>query len=164
MVTVQPKPKRANGVALAWLEQVAVPFAGDNCLPWPFQRNHLGRPVFKMDYHTVYASRVVCEKVNGPPPTAAHVAAHSCGQGHDGCVNPRHLWWATRKENSDEMVDHGTRQRGETHPNSKLQEAEAREIKQLVRAGASRRTLAARFGVSKAAVDRIAQGRNWAWL
>lgn len=164
MVVVRPDGKRANDVAVRWLQEVAVPFTGDDCLPWPFQRNHLGRPVFKMDYRTQYACRVVCERAHGPPPTPEHVAAHSCGQGHEGCINPSHLRWATHKENSLEMVEHGRSTRGSANPRSKLRESDAHEVKRLLRAGERRQAIADRFGVTKSAIDRIAQGRNWGWL
>ena len=164
MVVVRLEGKRANGVALQWVQEVALPYPGDDCLAWPFQRNHLGRPVFKLDYRTRYATRIICEMVHGSPPSASHVAAHSCGNGHDGCVNPRHLRWATPKENSEEMVAHGRSTRGSTNPQSKLKEADVREIKRLLQEGCHRQKLADRFGVTKSAIDRIAQGRNWKWL
>lgn len=36
----------------------------------------------------------------GPPPTPDHEAAHRCPDGENSlCVNPAHLYWATRIEN-----------------------------------------------------------------
>jgi hypothetical protein len=49
-----------------------------------------------------YVSRLVCEEINGPPPTSKHEAAHDTLNGCIGglCVNGEHLRWATGKENS----------------------------------------------------------------
>ena len=49
-----------------------------------------------------YVSRLVCEEVNGPPPTPKHEAAHATSKGCVGavCVSGGHLRWATGKENS----------------------------------------------------------------
>jgi hypothetical protein len=46
----------------------------------------------------------MCELVNGPPPLGA-LAAHSCGRGHDGCVDPRHLRWATYKLTAEQVAE-----------------------------------------------------------
>lgn len=85
-----------------WLREHA-DHKGDDCLIWPFARNwngygHFGttkggRPkMFK-------AHREMCRLAHGEPPTPKHVAAHSCNNGHGGCVNPRHLLWKTPGEN-----------------------------------------------------------------
>jgi hypothetical protein len=64
----------------------------DECVTWPFSRNRDGYP-------SGQKHRWVCEKVNGPSPSARHVAAHSCDRGHEGCINKRHLEWKTHAEN-----------------------------------------------------------------
>lgn len=87
--------------------------ASDDCIPWPFHRKINGYgEVSKRDGRTGLAHRRVCEGVNGPPPAPGMVAAHSCGNGHLGCVNPRHLRWATYSENLLDSVKHGTHPRG----------------------------------------------------
>lgn len=63
--------------------------------------------------HTV--SRLVCEYINGKAPSPEHEAAHNCGKGHEGCVNPLHMRWATRAENFSDKVIHGTSMRGKLH-------------------------------------------------
>jgi hypothetical protein len=74
------------------------------------------------------ASRLMCEKVNGPPPTPEHHAAHSCGRGHDGCVHPKHLDWKTASENQADTVLHGTcKQKGGTR--QKLTDEQVAEIR-----------------------------------
>lgn len=33
----------------------------------------------------------MCELVYGKPPMPKHQAAHNCGKGNLGCINPKHL-------------------------------------------------------------------------
>lgn len=164
MAVVQRRPKIANGVSARWIDEVAVPYRGDECLIWPFYKNQLGRPVLRVNSIPTYACRVVCEKVHGPPPSDQHVAAHSCGQGHSGCISPHHLRWATRKENGADMVNHGRSARGAAHHNHVLTPTDVAVIKAEIESGTARLELAKRFGVSKDAIHAIAQGRNWSWL
>lgn len=45
-------------------------------------------------------ARWICEMYQGPPPSRAHEAGHTCpGSEREDCVNPRHLRWMTRVEN-----------------------------------------------------------------
>lgn len=98
--------------ATAWLKE-HVDHAGDDCLTWPFARtlggagSVSGRAVGRKG--NLSASRAMCILAHGEPPTPKHVAAHSCGKGHEACVNPRHLRWATMKENAADTLLHGTR-------------------------------------------------------
>lgn len=80
---------------------------GDECLIWPFARDGTKRG--KLGHNGVmhYAHRIMCELVNGPCPPGME-CAHSCGNGHLACVNPKHLRWATRSENQRERRKHGT--------------------------------------------------------
>jgi hypothetical protein len=57
---------------------------------------------------TLYAHRLMCQLAHGDPPTPDHIAAHSCGRGHEGCVNPNHLSWKTYSENELDKRVHGT--------------------------------------------------------
>lgn len=61
-------------------------FTGDECLKWPFADDGKGYGVVKVDGRQQYAHRIMCTLVNGEPPTDLHETAHSCGNGHLGCV------------------------------------------------------------------------------
>jgi DNA-binding transcriptional regulator YiaG len=79
------------------------------------------------------------------------------------CVNPKHLRWATPKENMADQYKHGTRVMGEKHPQSKLSEFDVREIRKAADSE-SQDEIAARFGVSRATVSDIINRRTWDWL
>lgn len=106
------KPGAKAGEPQEYLRDVVLPYNGEDCLTWPFGRSS-GYGKIHLTGGQYLVSRVVCETVNGPPPTARHEAAHSCGKGHEGCVNPRHLSWKTPAENWADKYAHGTDNRGE---------------------------------------------------
>lgn len=96
-----------------WLK-AHVAFVGDECLTWPFARNQNGagsvtRTVVGGSRGNMSASRAMCILAHGPPPAGRSMAAHNCGKGHEACVNPRHLRWATQLENAADTLIHGTR-------------------------------------------------------
>lgn len=153
-------PNIIRGVPMAWLQE-HVNYPGKGCLIWPFARDGDGYARIKKDGHDSPAHRVMLEIVCGPPQTDQHQAAHNCGRGPDGCVNPTHLRWATRQENWADRIGHGTDMRGEKHPLAKLSADAVREI----RAGReSQSRTASRYGVSQTLVYAIRRGKAWAWL
>lgn len=97
-----------------WL-RANVDFSGSECLTWPFYRKNNGYGEATLDGKKSVASRVMCILAHGEPPTPKHEAAHSCGKGHEGCVNPNHLRWATASENQLEREAHGTSNAGDRH-------------------------------------------------
>lgn len=101
------RPARAKpGDATRFVEEVAVPFRGVKCLIWPYGKYPNGYGQIGVGGGTKVVSRLVCELAHGLPPTPKHEAAHSCANGHSGCVNPRHLRWATSKENKADVIAH----------------------------------------------------------
>lgn len=141
---------------------VVLEYEGDDCLIWPFARVN-GYGHMKRNGKGGNVSRYLCLDVNGAPPTPKHQAAHSCGNGHLGCVTKRHLSWKTPKDNTADKLIHGTHNRGERQGASKITEGQAREI--LALKGVEPQTaLAARYGISRSAVADIHVGKNWSWL
>ena len=133
------------------------------CILFPFAKDRKGYGKVSLDGRMQYAHRIVCERVNGSPKTPKHEAAHLCGNGHLGCINPEHLSWKTRRENELDKNIHGTRARGELVRNAKLTERQAREIIGL-RGVKTLDELAGIFGVSRTQVWAIQRGYRWSWL
>lgn len=129
----------------------------DDCLEWPYSLVTGGYGSFFRDGRSTTAHRVVCERANGPQPTNLHEVAHGCG--NRSCVNPRHLRWATRSENHADKLAHGTAQRGERHPNSRLTDKQVSDIRG--RRDQSLSSLAKEFGITKQAVFGIRKGKAW---
>lgn len=146
----------SNGEPLRFLE-AALRHDGDQCLVWPYGRiGGRGYGVINVDGKKRVAHRVVCESVNGPAPTAEHQAAHNCGNA--SCVNPKHLRWATPKENCADKVMHGTHNRGARNGTAKLSE---RQVAAIRASTLPFRDIAQTFGVSPNTIARIASGKSW---
>lgn len=94
---------------LEWLRQ-HVSVNQDDCLLWPFGKDDKGYGIVSTGNGLVRkAHRVMCALARGEPPTPKHQAAHICGNGHLGCVNPSHLRWKTNSENQYDRAIHGTK-------------------------------------------------------
>lgn len=150
------------GKVLEWM-RAHLDCEGEDCLLWPFATGGGGYGVVAYKGRQRPAPNVMLRLAEGKPPTRNHECAHSCGNGHLGCVNPKHLRWATRKENHADKIKHGTSNRGEKSPASKLTEEQAREILSL-KGILPGNQIASSYGVSPGAIYQIWRGKNWAWL
>jgi hypothetical protein len=155
--------RRSPGEALSFLKTVAAHYTGDDCLMWDYHTLANGYGQVRVGAKQALAHRYVCKVVKGPPPTPKHEAAHSCGNGHLGCVNPNHLEWKTRTENAADMVVHGTLALGERHGMAKLTEDAVREIRRL-RGVVQQAELANRYGISTRNIREVQSRRTWGWL
>lgn len=150
--------RRGNGEQYKWL-MAHLNHDGAECLIWPFRRNpgH-GRGQLGFNGRLHYAHRLMCERVNGSPPTPRHHAAHTCGNGHLGCVHPKHLVWKTPEANHADRYVHnripGVKRR------FRLTEAQVAEIR-LLQGTETIAALSQRFGMSEATIWEIQQGRTW---
>src|SRR6185312_60585 len=61
------------------------------CLLWPFSRNQGGYA--NVGRKSTLVHRIMCEYMHGEPPDGKPEAAHECGKGYLGCVNPHHIVW-----------------------------------------------------------------------
>lgn len=150
--------KRGQGQAYAFLRDNQH-YSGPECLTWPFSRIPAGYGMLGYLGETLYAHRFMCELVNGPPPTPQHEAAHSCGRGKFGCVDPRHLSWKTISENAMDCREHGTQARNKRGNRGHLTDKDAEEIKSL-KGYLTQAEIARMFNTSEPTVRDITSGRS----
>lgn len=133
----------------------------DACLIWPYLKSG-GYGKAPLDEFSGWAHRQVCRRVHGEPPFQDAEAAHSCG--NRACLNPRHLRWASHKENAQDWYEQSTwgtglgPVRGEKHPWAKLNSDQVREIKASAQTHVA---LAKQFGVSPKSIRKIRIGQCW---
>lgn len=147
------------GAAFEFFSNVVLTCTDSACLTWPFGRLGNGYASMHRSGRSVLVSRVACQAVHGDPPTPRHEAAHSCGRGHLGCVNPYHLRWATNAENQADRNIHGTHNRGERHGRAKLTAGDVNRIRSL-RARLPRGEIALLFDIDRSTVCRIQNGQR----
>lgn len=143
---------KGNGQAAAWILSHR-DYDGDGCLTYPYKKcrgygqfQHLGK--------WFYAHRFMCELVNGPAPSPKHQTAHTCGKGHEGCVNPRHLVWKTPSENQLDRRQHGTAMLNPDGQRGRITAEQRRAIRSL-RGRETQDVVASKFGISRRHVRRI---------
>lgn len=97
----------------------------------------------------------------GPVPLGKMVL-HRCDT--PTCVNPKHLFIGTAKENKTDCVDKGRHAHGEKHGESKLTNTAVRDIRKLYRKGVRGQgatCIGRKFGVSKPVILGIIHGTGW---
>lgn len=148
-----------KGEALSWLARHAG-YEGDDCLQWPFGK---GYGTVRINGATAKAHRHMCTLAHGEPPSPKHHAAHSCGRGDQGCINPRHLRWDTAVGNAADKFEHGTIPLGEDAWNARLTEEKVR----WARSVAGEMTYAAMsqaLGVHAGTIRHAVLRDTWSWL
>lgn len=143
-------PQTGNGKNFLWLK-AHVSYAGDDCLAWPFSCAQSGYGRIGYMGHMWPAHRLMCVLAQGEPPTPKHVAAHECGNGHLGCVNPRHIAWKTARENQLDRKIHGRYEGGKGNRTALAPEviAEIRSTKETETIP----QIAARLGVGRGTIE-----------
>ena len=150
-------PRRGEGKAAKFLHD-HVFYAGDACLIWPFSTMPTGYGSLGYLGRVHYAHRFMCELVHGPAPTPKHYASHHCGNGHKGCVHPRHLAWKTPYDNAIDRLKHGNNQKA-GRVRDKLTTEQASEIHAL-KGVMTQYELAALYKVSRETISSIHTGRG----
>ena len=148
-----PLQRRANGYQAAWIHE-NVSFGGEECLIWPFYRQPNGYGTVRWGGKTRRVIRVMCELAHGPEPVEGAVVAHSCECGRHGCVNPKHLRWATHQENMKEATLN-RRMRGP----KKISDDDVERLREL-RSTMTLRELSQIFGIAQSTVSEICSGKR----
>lgn len=151
------KPKVGWGVHESFILD-HLDFQGAECVYWPYGQNGSGYGRVSFRGVREYAHRVICEMVHGEPPEGQYEAAHSCGKGHLGCINPKHLRWATPKENQRDKKLHGTLSFGERRWNHRLTD---QAVRRIIADDRVQSEIAKQYGVTPSVISRIKTGRVW---
>lgn len=150
---------------------------GDECIEWPLSRNNVtGYGQFNPGTGMVAAHRMAFEVFTRSLEPGESVL-HRCD--NRGCVNHRHLFAGTQRDNIDDMWAKGRQQtyehqargdanparrrperlaRGERHGAAKLTEQAVREI---ATSSESHAALGRRYGVSPETIGHVREGRTW---
>jgi hypothetical protein len=151
----------AKGKTIEFFEN-ALRFNGEECLIWPYAKDANGYAQINFEGKVRYVQREICLKIYGSPPKD-YIAAHSCGNGHKGCVNPNHLRWASKKENYQDAVMHKTSLRGDRHAISKINHTDISKIL-FMRESMTQKQVAEHFGVCRQTISDIERNRRWKWV
>ncbi len=152
----------ANGSLMAEVRRAIAEAEPGSCWEWPYGKASTGYGHLSFNGRNMGAHRVVCILAHGENKEGLD-AAHTCG--NRTCINPHHLRFATRAENLDDCVGHGTRQRGQQIWSTKLTPDDVRSIRKM---GADRQLtmqqIGEKFDVTHSTVSEILNGKRWEWL
>lgn len=103
---------------------------------------------------------IVLEVFVSPKP-AGMIAGHKNAIRHDN--RSENLKWITHKENSEQRTEDGNTRRGQEHGRAKITEKQAIQIIDL-KGFVTQEEISNIYGISKASVSFIQNGRNWSHL
>lgn len=140
----------------------------DGCWLWrgPLAKNGYGRVAF--EGRREYTHRVSYRLAHGEIPPGLHVL-HTCDVGYApgdtayrACVNPAHLHLGDQVTNNAERDARGRVAHGERHYAAILTARKAAAIRALyAQGGITQQKIAAVYGVSQQAIQRVVNGRDW---
>jgi hypothetical protein len=109
-------------------------------------------------YKTYRVHRLVCAAFRGPCPPG-HECAHNDGDRANNRAS--NLRWATRLENSGDVLRHGRRQFGNQINTSRIPEELIPVIISRWKAGENQRAIAKDLGVAAPSINAVVNGRMW---
>lgn len=130
-----------------------------DCWPWKGSITSSGYGRFGLGKKTVRAHRYAYEQAHGEI-SAGLFVCHLCD--NPACVNPRHLWLGTPKDNVRDMLDKGRccAPRGVTHYKSKLNNEAVKVIRHFASTTPAK-TLADAYRVSHATIRDVIKQNTW---
>ncbi len=131
----------------------------DECWPWKGARLEAGYGHFVYNKQPLKAHRVSFEITHGKIPEGLCVL-HKCD--NPPCVNPKHLYAGTHKQNSFDRDSKNRGAKGETQGASKLTTAEVLEIRRLHASGKyNQKDIATMFNCNHSNVNQIVNRKSW---
>lgn len=134
----------------------------DACWEWKGRRNSSGYGIFDHNNRPNIASRFCFEMQNGPLPSDIFVC-HRCD--NPACVNPRHLWPGTHRENMKDAVSKGRTRNAPRYGSASNKAKLSEDAVHHIRASMDPvKELASAYHVSTTAIRKVLNRENWGWL
>jgi DNA-binding CsgD family transcriptional regulator len=113
---------------------------------------------------TLLAHRVAWEAHNAEPIPPGMCVCHTCD--NRACVNPFHLFIGSYTDNMQDMIRKGRKvtHAGELSACAKISEQDVLAIRELGSQGCKQSDIAHQFGISRASVGLILNGKLWKHL
>lgn len=127
----------------------------DDCYIWTASRNKKGYGTIGIGGKTCLSHRVAWVFKHGSIPDGMLIC-HRCDE--PACVNWRHLWIGTNRDNLDDMLKKGRSRHGENHIDAKLTERNVLAIRDDSR---SLRQLSKVYGVGYGVIGQIKRREIW---
>ena len=130
-----------------------------DCWMWEGGKFTSGYGCYYMNGKAYRAHRLAWMRVNGKEVPEGMCICHRCE--NPACVNPDHLFIATKLENIVDRDNKGRQSRGELHPSHIFTEDDIRAMRLLRVSGFSQKYIVDLFKSSHSTIGSILQGRKW---
>jgi len=140
-----------------FMAKVFVPNDPDACWEWKAAKSK-GYGRFRLNGKFTYAHRFSYQFFCGEVAGGMYVC-HKCD--NPICVNPKHLFLGTHKENMLDRNQKNRQSKGSKNGSSKLKENDILEIRKMLNSGSTGREIAKQFGISYHVISKIKHGRIW---
>jgi hypothetical protein len=138
-------PRPPNNTLVTILMQTKIDLK-TNCWEWLGLKSKDGYGKVSQNSRTYSVHRLVYSLINGEIPKEVFVC-HRCD--NPSCCNPEHLFLGNHQENMDDMYSKG---RGAF---CRIESKQKQEIIDMLSSGMSRKTIAAKLGVSVTTITRV---------
>jgi len=122
------------------------------CQLWTASITRDGYGLFAIGRKHRLAHRVSMRLTHGSIPSGVCVL-HKCDT--PACVNPKHLFFGSLKDNSRDMVAKGR------HGSAKLTPGDVRKVRKMRATGMTQIKIARRFGVTQSTISGLCSGKHW---
>ncbi len=124
----------------------------DECWTWIGPYSVTGYAQYNAHCRHYRASHKMLQLSGRERPSADYVACHTCD--NPKCVNPKHLWWGTSKDNMQDCVNKGRNYR-------KLAPESIPGIRARLAAGEKYSWIAKDYNISAKVISDIGKGIIW---
>lgn len=133
---------------------------GENeCWNWTGYLNKSGRGCISWEGRKIHASRMAYILTHGGIPDNLFVC-HKCD--NPRCVNPKHLFLGTPRDNVMDMIQKGRMCLGEQKPEHKLTASDVRQIRIDIASGLKTQDqLAEEYGVAQSTISKAVLRKTW---
>ena len=133
----------------------------NSCWLWIGQNsNTYGRLETHVPVRRIYLAHRLSWTIHfGEIPKNLHVL-HRCD--NTICVNPKHLFLGTQRDNNADKIDKGRNAKGNKFPHAKLNPIAVRRIRKAYATGKVTQTaLATKYGVAISQINGVVNGKTW---
>ena len=133
------------------------------CWEWTAALTDVGYGMFNFSAKEKIGAHVYAwEAAHGMKVPQGKVIAHHCD--NRKCVNPSHLYAATRRQNTGDMIRRGRNIKDGTPVTATLTKGQVLEIRDRHNEGETQTALAKEFSVSQSAISNVVHGKTWSHL
>lgn len=129
----------------------------DSCWEWQGNKDKIGYGKFKYKDNTL--AHRISALLYGID-IKGKCVCHTCD--NPSCVNPKHLFAGTQKDNMRDMVKKNRARQGLAHPKSKLNPTIVKQIrKEYVEGNISMKALGEKYNISEPTVFQVVRYKTW---